>query len=85
MIIKGHPNVQDAGVVGIRHHMSGEYVKAFVVLREGTETENPREIINFCKGKLSHYKIPRKIEFVDELPYSDMGKLLRRKLRSSQK
>jgi long-chain acyl-CoA synthetase len=85
MIIKGHPHVQDAGVVGVRHHMSGEYVKAFVVLREGAETENPRDIINFCKGKLSHYKIPRKIEFVEELPYSDMGKLLRRKLRSSKK
>jgi len=81
MVIKGHPDVQDAGVVGIRHHLSGEYVKAFVVFREGSELNDPRNIINFCKDKLAHYKIPRKVEFVNELPYSNIGKLLRRRLR----
>ena len=81
MVIKGHPEVRDAGVVGIRHHLSGEYVKTFVVLREESELDDPRDIINFCKGKLAHYKIPRKVEFVKELPYSSIGKLLRRELR----
>lgn len=81
MVIKGHPEVRDAGVVGIRHHLSGEYVKAFVVPVEGSSLNDPRAIINFCKGKLAHYKIPRKVEFVKELPYSSIGKLLRRELR----
>lgn len=82
MVIKGHPDVQDAGVIGIRHGLSGEYVKAFVIPREGSGLDEPRDIINFCKGRLSHYKIPRKVDFVKELPYSGMGKLLRRELRT---
>ena len=53
---------------------------AFVVLKEGASVTD-RDIIEYCKGKLANYKIPRKVDFVESLPTSPSGKILRRKLR----
>ncbi|MGA9753053.1 MAG: long-chain fatty acid--CoA ligase, partial [Acidobacteriota bacterium] len=59
---------------------SGERVKAFVVLKEG-QSATPEEIIEFCRTKLTAYKVPKWVEFRKELPKNNVGKLLRRVLR----
>ncbi len=59
---------------------SGERVKAFVVLKDG-QTATESEIIKFCAERLTKYKVPKFVEFVDELPKSAIGKILRKELR----
>lgn len=80
-ILKSHPDVIDAGVWYIPHpRVEGqEALQAWVVARPGTDVKKG-DLINHCKPYLAPYEIPRRFEFVDELPYSDAGKLLRRKL-----
>jgi acyl-coenzyme A synthetase/AMP-(fatty) acid ligase len=58
----------------------GETVKAFVVTKPGV-TLTEEEVISFCKGELAAYKVPTKVEFIDELPKSAIGKIMRRTLR----
>jgi len=78
--ILGHPKVIDAGVIGFPHELWGEAVKAIVVVNQGEElTED--ELIEWCKGKIGKYKIPRKVEFADSLPRTPTGKILKRVLR----
>jgi len=72
--------VKDAAVVGVPDKTEREAVKAFVVLKEG-EQSNPREIIDYCKSHLSPYKLPKFVEFRDSLPKSATGKVLRKELR----
>ncbi len=79
-VIQEHPDVYMAAVVGIKHHLTGEYPKAFVIPQEGAHLTQTG-IIQFCKDRLAHYKVPRKVEFVTELPLSPVGKILRRELR----
>jgi long-chain acyl-CoA synthetase len=55
-------------------------VKAFIVVREG-ESLSEEEVIQYCKEKLAAYKVPKRVEFIEELPKSAVGKVLRRKLR----
>ncbi|MGD9092622.1 MAG: long-chain fatty acid--CoA ligase [Anaerolineales bacterium] len=75
-----HPKVKEAAVIGIPHPTRGETVKAFIVLKEG-ETTTEEEIIEFSREQLAAYKVPRVIEFRDDLPKSMIGKILRRELR----
>ena len=77
-----HPAIKEAAVVGVRDAYRGETVKAFVVLKDKTK-ENPSadEIREYCKTMLAPYKVPKIIEFRDELPKTLVGKILRRKLR----
>lgn len=77
-----HPAVQEVSVVGIPHEYRGETVKAFIVLKneyKGKVTE--QEIIHFCRDKMAVYKAPTEIEFIDALPKTLSGKVLRRMLR----
>ena len=60
-----------------------EYIKAFVVFKEG-KTSSEEELIEFCRTKLTGYKVPKEIEFRDELPKSLIGKILRRELKNNQ-
>jgi len=76
-----HPKVNEACVIGVPDQYSGERIKAFVVLKEG-ETADPEEIIEFCKQNLVKYKVPKYVEFVDDLPKSAVGKILRKELRA---
>lgn len=75
-----HPAVQSAAAVGESNNLAGEIVKAFVILKEGKETTG-KELIDYCKKNLAHYKVPRKIGFLKEFPISAAGKILRRELR----
>lgn len=75
-----HPAVQSAVAVGEKNKVAGELVKAFVILKEGASA-TPKELTDFCKERLAHYKVPRKIGFVKEFPVSPAGKILRRELR----
>ena len=83
-ILSEHPAVQTAVVVGKPNDISGEVPKAFVLLKEG-ETVGETELIKFCKARLSHYKVPRDVEIVTELPLSSTGKVLRRVLRQRER
>jgi long-chain acyl-CoA synthetase len=82
-VLLTHPAVGDAGTIGIPNDEWGEEVKAVVELREGVEPspDLAAELREFCRDKLASYKLPRSIDFVDELPRHDNGKLYRRKLR----
>lgn len=75
-----HPKVLEACVIGVPDEYSGERIKAYVVLKSG-ETATPEEMIDFCKQNLVKYKVPKFVEFVDDLPKSAVGKILRKELR----
>lgn len=79
-VIYQHPKVKEACVVGVPDESRGEVPKAFVVAKEG-ETLTPEELLEFLKPRLANYKMPRHIEFRNELPKSPSGKILRTKLR----
>jgi long-chain acyl-CoA synthetase len=74
-----HPKVREAVVAGVKDPYRGETVKAFVVLKAG-ESASEEEIAEFCRLHLAAFKVPRKVEFRDELPKSMVGKYLRRLL-----
>lgn len=80
-VIASHPGILEAGVVGIPDEQSGEKVKAVVVKKDPNLTED--DVIAFCREQMTAYKVPRQIEFRDELPKSVVGKILRRELRES--
>jgi len=79
-LLYSHPKVLEACTIGIPDEYRGETVKAYVVLKEG-ESATEEEIIQFCKENLGAYKVPKGIEFIDELPKSAIGKILRRDVR----
>jgi long-chain acyl-CoA synthetase len=76
-----HPDIKEAGVVGIPDEFSGEVVKAFVVLKDPSKKLTEQEVIDFCMSRLAKFKVPKKVEFMQELPKTLIGKVLRRKLR----
>jgi long-chain acyl-CoA synthetase len=82
-ILMGHPKILEACTIGIPHEYRGETVKAFIVTKEG-ETLTEEEITAYCKEKLAAYKVPKIFEFIEELPKSAVGKVLRRKLRDME-
>jgi len=82
-VLMGHPKILEACTIGLPHEYRGETVKAFIVVKEGQElTED--EVITYCKENLAAYKVPKIFEFIDELPKSAVGKILRRKLKEME-
>ena len=79
-VLYQHGAVREAAVVGVPDAYRGETVKAYVSLRPG-QTATAEELIAFCRDQLAAYKYPRQVEFLDELPKTVSGKLLRRELR----
>lgn len=79
-ILAVHPNVYEAIVIPVADEKWGEVPKAIVVLKPGVEV-TARELIEFCRARLSHYKCPHSIEFVESLPKSGTGKIMKRELR----
>ncbi|MBN2283870.1 MAG: long-chain fatty acid--CoA ligase [Deltaproteobacteria bacterium] len=82
-ILYEHPRVLEACTVGVPHEYRGETVKAFVVVKPG-ETLTAEELDAFCRERLAAFKAPKLYEFVDELPKSAVGKILRKELREQE-
>jgi long-chain acyl-CoA synthetase len=80
-VLYRHPAVKEAAVVGVPDPYRGETVKAFLALRPEAPAPDAEEIIRFCRGLLASYKVPRQIEFLEEIPKTPSGKFLRRALR----
>ena len=78
-VLAMHSSVVGAGVVGVPDERSGQAVKAFVVIRK-TETVSVEQLRDFCRERLTAYKVPKYIEFRPSLPMSNAGKVLRRAL-----
>ncbi|HRV71346.1 MAG TPA: AMP-binding protein [Thermovirgaceae bacterium] len=79
-VIQQLPGVRESAVVGVKHPVSGEIVKAYVI-PTGEPAITSRDVISFCRDKLAHYKVPRSVEFIEEMPRSSIGKILKRELR----
>ncbi|MCZ6498050.1 MAG: long-chain-fatty-acid--CoA ligase, partial [Gammaproteobacteria bacterium] len=78
-VVVGHPGIVEAAVVGVADARSGEAVKLFAVKKDPALTE--QVLIDYCRERLTAYKIPQQVEFRDELPKTDIGKILKRALR----
>jgi long-chain acyl-CoA synthetase len=78
-VVYSHPDIIECAVVGVPDAKTGEAVKLFVVSTNPDLTEEA--LVVFCREQLTAYKVPRLIEFRDDLPKSPVGKILRRELR----
>jgi long-chain acyl-CoA synthetase len=78
-VVASHPKVLEVGAIGVPNLKSTEAVKVFIVKKDDSLDEN--EIIAYCKEELTAYKVPKHVEFVKELPKSNVGKILRRILK----
>jgi len=81
-VLAGHPKVMDVAAIGIPDEKSGEVVKVFIVKKDKSLKE--KEVIEFCKEQLTGYKVPKQVAFRDDLPKSNVGKILRRELREME-
>ena len=77
-----HPQILDVACIGIPHPVMGEELKAMVILKDDAGTAQADEVIAFCRDRLSHYKCPRSVDFVEDLGRNTMGKINKRKLRA---
>jgi long-chain acyl-CoA synthetase len=81
-VIVSHPGVLECAVIGVADERSGEAVKAFVVKKDPALTAE--DIIKYCQGLMTNYKVPKQIEFRTDLPKTNVGKILRRQLRDEK-
>jgi acyl-CoA synthetase (AMP-forming)/AMP-acid ligase II len=79
-VLAQHPDVADVAVIGTPHERWGETVTALIVARPAA-TASPADLVAFARERLAGYKLPRVVEFVDELPRTPTGKVLKRRLR----
>jgi acyl-CoA synthetase (AMP-forming)/AMP-acid ligase II len=80
-VIVQHPAVREVAVIGVPDPKWGEAIKAVVALVQG-KSATEEELISYCKDHIASYKKPKSVDFVDELPKSNYGKVLKRKLRA---
>jgi long-chain acyl-CoA synthetase len=80
-VVAGHPKVMEAAAIGVPSDKTGEAVKLFVVKKD--KSLSKEEITAYCREHMTNYKVPKEIEFRDELPKSTVGKILRKDLRES--
>jgi len=83
-MLYAHPAVQEACVIGARDGYRGETVKAVVVLKSAAKNTSPKDIIDWARERMAAFKVPRLVEFVDELPKTASGKILWRKLQEEE-
>ncbi|WP_100010252.1 long-chain-fatty-acid--CoA ligase [Lentibacillus sediminis] len=79
-VLYAHSAVQEAVVVGVPDEYRGETVKAVLVLKEG-QAATAEDVIVYCREHIAAFKVPTQVEFRDELPKTNVGKILRRKIR----
>ncbi|MEO0502987.1 MAG: AMP-binding protein, partial [Pseudomonadota bacterium] len=79
-VLAAHPGVTEAAVIGVPDGATGEAVKAFIV--KGDPGLSVEQVRGYCKEHLTGYKVPKQVEFRDELPKSNVGKILRKDLRA---
>jgi long-chain acyl-CoA synthetase len=82
-LLMTHPKVMEVCTIGLPDAYRGETVKAFIVLRPG-QTLTEEEVMDFCRRTLAPYKVPKQVQFMESLPKSTVGKLLRRELRDME-
>lgn len=82
-VLYGHPKVMEAAAIGVPVGGSDQRAKIFIVLRPG-ETASEEEILEFCRERLARYKIPKYVEFREDLPKTMVGKILRRELMEEE-
>lgn len=82
-VLFGHPGVREAAVIGVPHETLGEDIKAFIVKKD--ETVTAEDLKEYCRRHLADFKIPRHIEFIQELPRNTAGKVLKYRLRDAEK
>jgi long-chain acyl-CoA synthetase len=78
-VLYGHDKIKEVCVAGVPHGYRGETIKAYVILKDGV-TMTEEEVIEYCAANLAKYKVPKVVEFRDELPKTMVGKILRRML-----
>ena len=78
-VVASNDKVLEVACIGVASEKTGEAIKVFVVRKDPSLTKE--ELIDFCRKELTAYKVPKDIEFRDELPKSNVGKILRRELR----
>jgi long-chain acyl-CoA synthetase len=84
-VLKTHPKVREAAVIGIPDEKGGVTIKAVIVLQSGARGKlSEEEIVSYCQERLADYKIPTMIEFRGEIPKTDVGKVSRRELREGR-
>jgi len=83
-MLYAHPAIQEACVIAARDAYRGESVKALVVLKSSSKNTSSKDIIDWAREKMAAFKVPRVIEFVDELPKTSTGKILWRKLQDEE-
>jgi len=79
-VIYQYSKVKEVAVIGVEDKLRGEYVKAFIVLKDG-EACTSKELLMYMKERLAAYKLPREIDFVQSLPKNNTGKILKRLLK----
>jgi acyl-CoA synthetase (AMP-forming)/AMP-acid ligase II len=79
-VLYSHPDVLEAAVIGFADAEWGEAVKAVVVLKEKSRTEG-KDLIAYCKERLSGYKVPKSVQIVESLPHTETGKVHKEKLK----
>lgn len=82
MVLNRHPLIRESAVVGVPDDKWGEAIKAFIVLEKNSNNISAQDIIDFCaREKLTKYKIPKIVQFVDDLPKNENGKILKKLLK----
>ncbi len=81
-VLIDHPGVLDVACIGVPHAEMGEELKALVIPTDASAPPDAAEVINWCRDRLSHYKCPRSLDFVDDLGRNTMGKINKRKLKA---
>ena len=79
-VLYRHPAIEEVAVIGIPDPFWVEKVHAVIVLKNKNQVVE-QDIIDYCKEHMAHYKVPKSVEFVDELPKSPQGKILKREIK----
>ena len=77
-----HSHVLDIACIGVPHPEMGEELKALVIVKNSDDLPDPKDLLDWCRERLSHYKCPRSVEFVSSIGRNTMGKVNKRKLRA---